>query len=554
MSNNILDLRMGVDVKLTDENISKLDVGALSYSVDKQNLYIDALKEDKISIERQMLNADKAYAIRDKSERIVAQSGYGDYSFSIGQKQPESIVKVKLSLKEGFSNATYSYDIIEGNLDFNYNYYLEYPAYESDGKVTYYKVEFDRTLNSIFIPNFPTQYYTPNNNFIYNLIKGQYGSIGKYSFSGGSYNLAEQENSFAMGLGLVSNNKNQTTVGQYNLFNKWETARINPDEFIMGTEEVIIPNAVDKYTEVIYAYNDYDLTPDGKILPKEKISATMFLQDEDVSYLNVLLGKIVAYENSPDIVTEPLDNVSVYTSFKRGSYTYDKYQIPTEYLFVVGNGKDDSNRSNVLTVNTFGDVNIQKNLYVSNAINSYSIDSTIAEFDELSITDKVTSDVTFEGKIISNSFETNNAEVKNLNVTNNAEVENLNVTNNTEVKNLNVINSAEVKNLNATNNITINNDNVITQTMLNNTKTEIMEDVQAIADSIITDVWYRGSQPPQTVKQAKLLWIRYDANDEATYGKGVLYYFNPTLLLSENLTDAQVANEANWIPMSAIYT
>ena len=30
----------------------------------------------------------------------------------------------------------------------------------------------------------------------------------------------------------------------------------------------------------------------------------------------------------------------------------------SDKLFVVGNGKDDSNRSNVFTVNTFGDVNI----------------------------------------------------------------------------------------------------------------------------------------------------------------------------------------------------
>ena len=108
-----LDLRMGVDDKLV---VANKEIGALSYSVNKQNLYIDALKEDKATIERQMVNADKAYAIRDFNEDIIAQCGYGEHSFQTGYS-PENILKIKISRKEGYVDATFDYEIVEGILN-----------------------------------------------------------------------------------------------------------------------------------------------------------------------------------------------------------------------------------------------------------------------------------------------------------------------------------------------------------------------------------------------------------------------------------------------------
>lgn len=81
MANNILDLRMGIDSKLQS---AELDAGALSYAIDTQNLYIDALKQNKETVERQLINADKAYALRDQNEQIVAKTGIGNLSFITG--------------------------------------------------------------------------------------------------------------------------------------------------------------------------------------------------------------------------------------------------------------------------------------------------------------------------------------------------------------------------------------------------------------------------------------------------------------------------------------
>lgn len=90
-----------------------------------------------------------------------------------------------------------------------------------------------------------------------------------------------------------------------------------------------------------------------------------------------------------------------------------------------------------------------------------------------------------------------------------------------------------------------------TEQLIEKTQKAIMQDVKDIADAIITDVWYRGATPPSTVKQAKLLWIRYDGT--SIYQNGILYYFNPALM-TDTLTDAQVADPNNWIMMSAMYT
>lgn len=119
-----LDLRMGVDDKLVDADV---DVGALSYSVDKQNLYIDALKEDKVTIERQMVNADKAYAIRDRDEDIVAESSVGKYSFRENEKtialgnssHAEGLGRKAQAYITGSAGSTsYTYEFINGG-DFN---------------------------------------------------------------------------------------------------------------------------------------------------------------------------------------------------------------------------------------------------------------------------------------------------------------------------------------------------------------------------------------------------------------------------------------------------
>ena len=97
MANNILDLRMGVDAKLNASTVSvnESTVGTISYAVDSQNLYIDALVKDgdNKSFEKQMINANKAYAIRDENESVIAKTGYGIESFQIGDYEKEKIFR-----------------------------------------------------------------------------------------------------------------------------------------------------------------------------------------------------------------------------------------------------------------------------------------------------------------------------------------------------------------------------------------------------------------------------------------------------------------------------
>lgn len=354
-----LDLRMGLDNKLIDAN---LDVGALSYSIDKQNLYIDALKEDKISIERQMLNADKAYSIRNKNEQIVAESGLGDLSFISG-------------------------------------------------------------------------------------------------FNPSALKTASQ----AFGTETVANNENCLAIGKFN--------------------------------------------------------------------------------------------------------------ISDEYgLFVVGNGESDDNRLNAFIVFENGDAEIQNNLKIGNilevpkifydgiSINFDNLNNVLVIEPALNVTgDFQSTNINVLETITANNIKVNNyLEVGSLDVKDDIQANSITVDNSAYFNNsINVSNGAYATNFYKLNKDTNEYEEVASEEFvrdkLEETKETIMEEVQEIADSIITDVWYRDVNPPQTVKQAKLLWIRYDSNNESLYGNGVLYYFNPTLL-NENLTDEQVALESNWIPMSAIYT
>lgn len=390
MANNILDLRMGVDAKLTDENISELDVGALSYSVDKQNLYIDALKEDKTSVERQMINADKAYAIRNENENIIARSGYGDYSYA-----------------EGYSTtATGDYSHAEGN-----NSTASNTAAHAEGIGT--------------------------------------TASGKYSHAEGYYSEASGDYSHAEG---------------------YKTIASGSDSHASGYETIASSNS----------------------------------------------GAAFGFYNKPE------------------------NDDGRAYLFTIGNGQDSNgniSRSNVLALHSDSielneDTVINAELTVNNDIYAYGNNILYGNS-------------TFQGEdtVI-------NAE---LTVNNNIYAYGNNILygdstfqGQTEFQNLPTYIYTDEEGASKT-------DTLVNESKLNDLKEEIMEDVREIADSIITDVWYRSSTPPTTVKQAKLLWIRYDANNEATYGKGVLYYFNPTLL-TDDLTDAQVQNVDNWIPMSAIYT
>lgn len=202
MANNILDLRMGVDAKLNASTslADKSTIGTISYAVDNQNLYIDALKEDKSTVERQMVNANKAYAIRDENENIIAKTGYGIKSFQIGNYEKEKILQITLSRKEGFVDATFDYTIINGVVDFNKTYILKYIAYERDREIIYYKAYFDE--DSLNIQDFPVQYYSPVYNQVYDLIEYQDGAFGDYSISIGKNSESIGKYSCAIGSGV----------------------------------------------------------------------------------------------------------------------------------------------------------------------------------------------------------------------------------------------------------------------------------------------------------------------------------------------------------------
>ena len=202
MANNILDLRMGVDAKLNASTslADKSTIGTISYAVDNQNLYIDALKEDKSTVERQMVNANKAYAIRDENENIIDKTGYGIKSFQICNYEKQKILQITLSRKEGFVDATFDYTIINGVVDFNKTYILKYIAYERDREIIYYKAYFDE--DSLNIQDFPVQYYSPVYNQVYDLIEYQDGAFGDYSISIGKNSESIGKYSCAIGSGV----------------------------------------------------------------------------------------------------------------------------------------------------------------------------------------------------------------------------------------------------------------------------------------------------------------------------------------------------------------
>jgi hypothetical protein len=77
-----------------------------------------------------MANANKAYAIRNENEDIVAKSGYGNYSFQSGLFEGPR-AKIKLIKTEGYVDATYDFEVINNvNININNDYILRYPAYE----------------------------------------------------------------------------------------------------------------------------------------------------------------------------------------------------------------------------------------------------------------------------------------------------------------------------------------------------------------------------------------------------------------------------------------
>ena len=150
-----LDLRMGIDSKLQS---AELDTGALSYAIDTQNLYVDALKEDKTTVERQQINANLSYGLRNLNGIKSLESNTSNYSLSSGDN----------------SSATemYSYAIGEG-------IYAHFTNYFGIGKFNY--VSEDVPLNLFVIGN-GTSDDNRSNAFTVNL-KGDTFIGGKLSVS-----------------------------------------------------------------------------------------------------------------------------------------------------------------------------------------------------------------------------------------------------------------------------------------------------------------------------------------------------------------------------------
>lgn len=217
MANNILDLRMGVDAKLTDEVKSKPETGVLSYAVDKQNLYIDALKEDKVTIERQMVNADKAYAIRNKvnifgvrekilEENIVAKPGeYNKNSFLINDTNdkyyPVATVKL-IEIVDGSVDLKYKYKLVSGTL--NSLSGQEYFIYCNDDKN--YHLLYSLNTNDLTLGIYDSKMLnlSMNQNYqIYEYRVGSYSTAEGYSTIANGYS-SHAEGFFTKASGSVS--------------------------------------------------------------------------------------------------------------------------------------------------------------------------------------------------------------------------------------------------------------------------------------------------------------------------------------------------------------
>ena len=430
-----LDLRMGLDEKL---QAAELDIGALSYSIDTNNLYIDALQSDKITIERQQIDANYSYGLKypdgqkytmntneQLGENAIAFGkeciASGDFSFAAGFETEangecsiafgnNTIVDGKNSLSLGFSN------IIKGDNSLVSGY------------------------NNIILNN---------NSFIIgdnNISKGNINLIyGKDSFSSGSYN-------HLTGKGLYSNNSNNFIIGNYNSFNKVELLESIPvnGEFLEYAEDISIASGT-VFKE--YGYSDFyiDENNNVQLLESSLIEASSPIQLEGLYAKINENGWIGKYQNCS------------FNSYQI-KYYFPSFNVDNN-LFIIGNGTGEDNRSNAFTVNTNGDTYISGKLNVNGIVNF----SSNLQVNSLTVNESITS--------------------KNIEVSENITSNNLTV-------NENIIS----KNINVSNNITIKNDNVVTETVLEQTKTEIMTEVQQIADSIVTDVWYSGSEPPQETK------------------------------------------------------
>lgn len=91
------------------------------------------------------------------------------------------------------------------------------------------------------------------------------------------------------------------------------------------------------------------------------------------------------------------------------------------------------------------------------------------------------------------------------------------------------------------NNIVVNADNIVLNNSTVATKEYVDNEISNIKpDTSMTEIWSRGTEPPEN---KKLLWIRTGEG----FGNGVLYYY-----LEGNTGMINVYK--NWVPMSAIYT
>lgn len=702
MANNILDLRMGVDAKLTDENISKLDVGALSYSVDRQNLYIDALKEDKTTTERQMINADKAYAIRDKKEDIVAKSGIGKYSFKENEKtitlgnssHAEGLGRKAQAYITGPADSTsYTYEFIDGG-DFNqpdghtnlgsmdqvntpliwiykdnennYTYATGYNmSHSSKGTITLSNtLSKNIALNKVIVDVYSGGYALGDNSHVEGMYsktlsenshaegvhtrttgvgahaegyrttaKGKYSHAeGYYSEANGDYSHAENygraegKSSHSEGFskssligdgslysggaeGDYSHNEGYQTLAQGNFshsegYYSWATAwgahaegtrteASDSDSHAEGYET--FANGQTSHAEGAFTISEGDRSHsegfstialgnyshaegvgDRKILyiTGEANTVNYTISNDFYNVFNeIQIDDIVLFSinktdlndgNTPSYATKTKNIIA-----KIISIDYENKIITLNKTLSTNNNIIEDNEIYIYTSYAKGtSSHIEGNSTIALGISSHAEGQYSKAIGNYSHAEGYHSEASGENSHASGHYTIASGDASaSFGKYNKPEDDNGNsylftVGNGTSnlrsnlfslsFDNLITLNGATTIN----NALTVNNSvYAIDSTSEDKTPKELatVEKVQAIADAIITDVWYRDVNPPQTVKQAKLLWIRYDASNEATYGKGVLYYFNP-VLLTDDLTDAQVQNVDNWIPMSAIYT
>ena len=495
-----LDLRMGVDDKLV---VADVDIGALSYSVDKQNLYIDALKEDKTTTERQMINADKAYAIRDKDEDIVAEPGEGKYSFRENEK---TIASGNNSHAEGTST------IASGNTSHAEGDGTQSKSYAShaEGNSTIASGMYSHAEGNITQANGDEAHaegsHTQANG------DGSHAE-GHCTIALGSYSHAEGERAAAGGRGSHAEGYGETTI---QISGKAQT-KIYSIDYIPEPEDIYVGQAI-KCLDSIATIIDFDIT-NLTIKTNKTLSS-----DSDLESVNAIISinsAVGEYSHVGGYQSTALGDYSFAfgshvvalddKSVAFGQYNQPKDENEKGYLFTIGNGTNNANRSNVLALHS-DSIELNENTVIDAEL---TVNKNTVIDAELTVNENIDvyGDTIFQGGV-------NFWELPTYAYTDENGIP--------------------------------KTDPLVNESKLNDLKKEIMEDVKEIADSIITDVWYRSSTPPEDVKQAKLLWIRYDDKNN-TYGNGVLYYFNPALVNKENLTSDEVKNEANWIPMSATY-